>query len=54
MLPQVDDAHLLADLLLRELQQSAEFRLPVAFRCIVQDCNLDHQPHSDSHIFWCP
>ena len=22
--------------------------------CVVQDCNLDHQPHSDSHILWCP
>ena len=23
-------------------------------RCVVQDCNLNHQPHSDSHICWCP
>ena len=23
-------------------------------RCVVQDCNLDHQPHGDSHTCWCP
>ena len=24
------------------------------YRCVVQDCDLDHQPRRDSHACWCP